>query len=231
MRIGYSPILIFRFLMNQLFEPYSVYTFVLLGFCLGFPLMLIRRKKNEKFSYLFVLSLVFSLVGIVSVLIFGTLEKIVEGKGFSVGAVSTYGLYLIGPFFLLLFKNRKQVFDGYACYVLPSLFLQRIRCIHSGCCQGTLIGSTGMRYPVREAEMVFYIGMLLFFLWKEKHSDIREGSLFPILMMSYGTFRFIEEFVREGTGLFHLAHVWSVLTILLGYSIYKELAKTKRSRG
>ena len=47
-------------------------------------------------------------------------------------------------------------------------------------------------------------------------------------MISYGAFRFINEFFRDnGSGLFHLAHLWSIITLIIGVCIYTELVQSK----
>ena len=173
---------------------------------------------------------VFSAVSTVSVLLFASFEKVIAGKGFSIGAVSTYGVYLFAPFILLAIwrTEREQIFDSYAVYVLPSLFLQRIRCLMNGCCGGTEMFAAGMHWPTREAELLFYAVMLYVLLKIYRRNTTPPGTLFPILMMSYGGFRFVEEFFREGSGLFHPAHLWSLISILVGYSIYIEIRKHKK---
>ena len=213
--------------MYAFFIKYSVYAAVMLGILAGIPLVKIVRKKSMSETVL--LCIAFSAVSMVSVLLFASFEKIIAGHGISMGAVSTYGVYIIAPVILLALyrRDRSSIFDAFALYVLPSLFLQRIRCLFNGCCGGIQIAQTGMHWPVREAELLFYAVMLVILL-RQFHNGAQPGILFPILMMSYGSFRFVEEFFREGNGLLHMAHLWSVLTILIGYSIYIEIRKHKK---
>ena len=62
-------------------------------------------------------------------------------------------------------------------------------------------------------------------IWKER----LQGRAYPVYMMCYGAFRFIIEFFREAdsAGLFHRAHLWAMITLLLGASIYAEMKTTK----
>ena len=220
--------------MYDLITRYSTYIAVVLGIVIGYPLIS-TRKYLKHFSKIqvFVLCVFFSIISVISVLLFASIEGVIVGKGFSIGAVSTYGLYLIAPILIAVVsfknKNKKNIFDRYAFYVLPSMVLQRIRCMISGCCYGKPFFNTTLKWPTREMEIVFYICMLLVFLKKE--NDLAQGSLFPLLMISYSSFRFIEEFMRDGPGLLHMAHMWSVIVLIIGLSIYAEFRQVKQSRG
>ena len=171
--------------------------------------------------------LFFSVASVASVLLFASFESILSGDGFRFGAVSTYGVYLIAPLFLfpVFRKNIRQEFDRFAVYVLPSLFLQRLKCLASGCCFGRQIPGTQLSWPVREIELAFYFFVLIWFFYRKKKKPIISGGMFPLLMAFYGATRFFLEFFRgdNGPGLFHLSHVWSVLSIILGLSIFIEL--------
>ena len=220
--------------MIEIITRYSTYIAVVLGLVTGYPLISTRGylKQYSKFQ-VFALCVFFSLISVISVLLFASVEGVIGGKQFSIGAVSTYGLYIIAPVILLVVfhggEKRKRIFDRYAFYVLPSMILQRIRCMIAGCCYGKHLFDTQLRWPTREMEILFYICMLCIFLKEEK--DLVQGSLFPLLMISYSSFRFIEEFVRDGSGLLHMAHMWSVIVLIIGLSIYAEFRQFKKSRG
>ncbi|MBR3356623.1 MAG: prolipoprotein diacylglyceryl transferase [Solobacterium sp.] len=214
--------------MIDLLMKYSVYGAVILGIQAGYPLMQYMQRRQTA-AALFRCA-VFSALSVISVLLFASFEKAVSGRGFSIGAVSTYGVYLFAPCLLYAVyrQDRRCIFDSYAVYVIPSQFLQRIRCLMNGCCGGTPIGSTGLHWPVREAELLFYAVMLFVLMKTFRKNGGFTGELFPVLMMSYGVFRFAEEFFREGNTLFHLAHLWSLISVLIGYSIYIEIRKHKK---
>lgn len=229
--------------MKEFIAENSTYAAVLAGFLLGIPAVRLSRNKGIKIPlYLDSLKcLAFSAFSVISVLLFASLEGLIGGKGFHVGAVSTYGAYLIAPLFLLLIfrKDRGLVFDDFAVYVPVSLLLQRIRCIINGCCIGKIMGSSGMRWPVREAEIVFYTVMLICFVAyrrksynasKSKYIGVK-GIMFPLLMICYGCLRFLLEFLRDNgkASLFHMAHIWSVLAVLTGLSIYIEIKRRSAS--
>ncbi len=206
------------------------YTAVFIGFLLGLPAVRasVRREKHHAVPSDALLCFIFSVFSVLSVLLFASLESLIGGKGFKFGAVSTYGVYFLAPLFLLLVyrKDRSYVFDCFAVYVPVSLILQRIRCIVSGCCYGKIINAEGFRWPVREAEIVFYAVMLFLLIHlRRKGSRKTRGDLFPLLMTAYGAVRFFIEFLRgdNGSGLFHIAHLWSLLAAAIGLSIYIEI--------
>ena len=238
-----------RFLisMGEFIKNNSTYIAVFAGFLLGLPAVRFAQAKEKRrpFGYDAVLCLAFSGISVLSVLLFASLEGLLGGKGFSFGAVSTYGAYLLAPVFLLLLfrKNRAEIFDSFAVYAPVSLLLQRIRCIISGCCYGRMIGGSAYRWPVREAEILFYAVFLVVCIWmlrEEGSAPARGkkggrrafGSLFPLLMIYYGTLRFFLQFARgdAGAGLFHIAHLWSVVCAAAGLSIYTELSKKRENK-
>lgn len=169
-------------------------------------------------------------------MLFAGIESLIAGEGFRFGAISTYGVYFICPVLLIFAakicqKDIRSVFDVFALYAMPSLFLIRCNCLLSGCCGGTEIPGTGLHWPTREAEMLFYVFMLIFLIRREKNGALK-GTAFPLLMIFYGGFRFIEEWFRaaSGAGMIHLAHLWSLIAIAIGCSVYFEL-KAGKDRG
>ena len=229
--------------MKDFIAENSTYVAVFAGFLLGIPAVRLSRGKGITIPLWrdALKCLAFSAFSVVSVLLFASVEGLLGGKGFRVGAVSTYGAYLFAPLFLLLIfkKDRGLVFDDFAVYVPVSLLLQRIRCIMNGCCIGKMIGSSGMRWPVREAEILFYTLMLICLILyrrkrygasKSKHLGVK-GTMFPFLMICYGCLRFLLEFLRDNgkASLFHIAHIWSALAVLIGLSIYIEIKRRSAS--
>lgn len=106
----------------------------------------------------------------------------------------------------------------------------RLHCFSAGCCEGIPLGS--IRWPIRQAELVFYVLFIIIFagkIVKEK----TYGQVYPLFLMMYGTLRFASEFVREEyttrVGMFHLAHIWSLIAITAGIIWYVLLLKHRRS--
>ena len=211
------------------FTQYSTYIFVLIGLIAGIPAVWIFRERAAVRSGLGVagLCLLYSLSSLFSALVFAKLEALIGGSTVGEGAVSTYGIYLIGPFILMLAakltrRNVAGVMDNFALYAMPSLFLMRCNCLFSGCCYGLPIGATGLSWPTRESEMIFYAAMFVIFWIMLKKNEI-PGQLFPLLMVSYGAFRFINQWFRDdGVAGMNISHWWSLLTILIGLWLFLE---------
>ena len=126
----------------------------------------------------------------------------------------------------------KEVFDVFTPCMIFTVMCARVNCIIAGCCQGAYIpGLNGIRFPTRELEILFYIVLLLCLCPRIVRGEAR-GRGYPIYMVGYGGFRFIVEFFRDaGTeALFHKGHLWAIITLLLGISIYAEINSKKSSK-
>jgi len=215
---------------------YTKYIALFLGILAGFPIVWQRRNRLGKINAFqtLLVCIAFSICSTISAMLFAGIESIISGHGFTVTSISTYGIYFICPLMLMLLAKVcnlriSNIFDIFALYALPSLFFLRCNCLISGCCGGKEIFDTGIHWPTREAELIFYIVMLIFLLKREK-KNVSGGTLFPLLMVSYGSFRFIEEWFRisSGAGAVHPAHIWSLIAAAIGLSIYFELQSPKR---
>ena len=196
--------------------------------------MLNRDRLRYKWYVSAPLALLHTIVGVASVLAFAQLEHI--GQPSAPGLMSLFGaIFFLPLFYFLLAKISKRrmadVFDTFTVSMAFTLLCARINCLFTGCCLGACIsGETGPRWPTREIEIVFYVVILTILiiriLKKKNH-----GEIYPLYMVSYGTFRFVIEFFREpgaGTPLFgvlHISHIWAILSILLGLSIYYEIQR------
>ena len=205
---------------------------VAVGLIVGFPLVW-KRRDHVGYDHLWQIALLcvsYSVICVLGATVFCGIERVLSGEAFRLGGVSTYGMYFFAPIpYLIAFKGprRAGMTDLLALYAVPSLFLQRVCCLIAGCCQGNLIPGTEMRWPTRELELVFYVLLFVYFLRKEKSETFIKGSLFPILMASYGAFRFLEEGFRDASGasFVHLAHLWSILALIVGISILVEMKR------
>ena len=211
------------------------YLAVAAGFLAGLPVLLLTRRtlpwKNTQKTVL--LALIYSGVSTLSALLFAFIEAVLSGQGASFGAISVYGVYLLAPLFLFLVFRLMQVpyrdgFDLFTLYVPPSIIIMRLNCLFSGCCIGTVIPGTSVRWPVREAEIIFYLLAFVCFLKSEKKTK-KAGRYFPLLLVSYGLFRFIIEWFRESESAsrLHLAHLWSLIAVTAGLSILFEINSLK----
>ena len=195
-----------------------------------FWLYRMRRQLQMKWYAVIAFSVLHTVCGVLSVKAFAFLET---GDA---GNMSLFGGVFFMPVLYFISakvskRNIKAVFDVFTPCMVFTVMCARVNCILSGCCRGLPIpGTNGMRFPTREAEIVFYLILLAVLcprIWKER----LQGRAYPVYMMCYGAFRFIIEFFRESdiSGLFHRAHLWALITLLLGVSIYAEM-KTSKSK-
>ncbi|MBO5797278.1 MAG: prolipoprotein diacylglyceryl transferase [Clostridia bacterium] len=186
-----------------------------------------RKRLGIKEPMAALLALVHTVVGVFSVKAFAFLES-GDFSGMSLyGAVFFLPLvYYIGA---KLTKRRvADVFDVFTFLTVFTLMLARINCLFGGCCLGKLVPwSDSVRWPTRELEIVFYV-VLLFWFGRLSKKPRHSGKLYPLYMLSYGAFRFVVEWFRESEnmwGFLHISHIWSLVAILVGASVYYKLSK------
>lgn len=200
-------------------------------------LSMVRKWLKMPLYAVFPIAVLHTLIGVLSVKIFAFLET-----GFnpdSLGNMSLFG----GVFFMPLVywagakltkRNLGLVCDLLTPCMIFTVMCARVNCILSGCCFGLPIpGMSGLRWPTREAELVFYL-VLLVLLVRKVWRGQTHGEIYPLYMASYGAFRFLVEFFRYqeySLGIFHLSHLWAAVSFAIGLSIYVELqAKGKKVR-
>ena len=193
-----------------------------------------REKLNMHWFPILIYSIIHTIFGVLCVTVFAFAEA-----GFNMDAVGNMSLYG-GVFFMpvlyfifakLFHKKTADVFDICTVCMIFTLMCARLNCLIAGCCLGNLIPGTTLRYPTREAEIAFYI-ILLIILGNKVKKTYTNGTIYPIYMIAYGVFRFITEGFRytDSSLLIHLGHIWSVVSLILGYSIYIEIKKKGRRR-
>ena len=179
-------------------------------------------------------SIFHTIFGILSVRLFAEIEVL---AGLSDGGkLSLFGgIYFMPIYYYFLTKILKrkaaQIFDVFAICIIFTLMCARVGCIISGCCQGRLIPGMDIHYPTREAEILFYI-VLLVVLSKRVLKGGTKGEIYPIYMIAYGIFRFFDEFfrARSNSTIVHPPHFWALLCLIIGVSIYIELKVTEEKR-
>lgn len=195
-------------------------------------LWIFRHRLQMPSSLIPVMSALNTAAGVVCVKLFAGLE--------TWGNPLESGQSLFGSIFLLpimyfigarLFRRPFcDVFDVFVMCTITTLIFARIACIVSGCCQGQFLpGSESLRWPTRELEIIFHIGLLIFFYIKNRKGT-QLGELWPLYMIAYGSFRFCEEWLRAGEvvfGPFHYGHIWAVLSVIIGSAVYLELREQR----
>lgn len=194
-----------------------------------------RERLHLRWLSVLLLSVLHTVLGVLSVKVFALFET---------GNFSNMSLFG-GVFFMPLFywgvaKLAKQktadVFDVFTICLVFTLMCARLNCIISGCCLGAHIpieGLTHLRFPTRELELLFYV-LLLSRLWRKVVTGSARGMIYPIYMISYGIFRFVTETLRfsdRTDSILHVSHLWALLSLGIGMSIYGELRKKEKKTG
>lgn len=194
-----------------------------------------RERLHLRWLSVLLLSVLHTVLGVLSVKVFALFET---------GDFSNMSLFG-GVFFMPLFywgvaKLAKQkaadVFDVFTICLVFTLMCARLNCIISGCCLGAHIpieGLTHLRFPTRELELLFYV-ILLSRLWRKVLSGSARGMIYPIYMIAYGIFRFVTETLRfsdRTNSILHVSHLWALLSLGIGISIYGELRKKEKKTG
>lgn len=194
-----------------------------------------RERLHLRWLSVLLLSVLHTVLGVLSVKVFALFET---------GNFSNMSLFG-GVFFMPLFywgvaKLAKQkaadVFDVFTICLVFTLMCARLNCMISGCCLGAHIPIQGLehlRFPTREMELVFYV-ILLSRLWRKVLSGSARGMIYPIYMISYGIFRFVTETLRfsdRTDSILHISHLWALLSLGIGISIYGELQGKKKKTG
>lgn len=194
-----------------------------------------RERLHLRWLSVLLLSVLHTVLGVLSVKVFALFET---------GNFSNMSLFG-GVFFMPLFywgvaKLAKQkaadVFDVFTICLVFTLMCARLNCMISGCCLGAHIpieGLTHLRFPTRELELLFYV-LLLSRLWRKVLSGSARGMIYPIYMISYGIFRFVTETLRvssRANSILHISHLWALLSLGIGISIYGELQKKEKKTG
>lgn len=194
-----------------------------------------RERLHLRWLSVLLLSVLHTVLGVLSVKVFALFET---------GNFSNMSLFG-GVFFMPLFywgvaKLAKQktadVFDVFTICLVFTLMCARLNCMISGCCLGAHIpieGLTHLCFPTRELELLFYV-ILLSQLWRKVLSGSARGMIYPIYMISYGIFRFVTETLRVSNrtdSILHISHLWALLSLGIGMSIYGELRKKEKKTG
>jgi len=203
----------------------------------GIWIMQYKEKLRIKEWLAFVLAILHMFCSV----LFAKAFAFMEGTA---GGMSLYGGHFGLPilFCLVAWMTKRNIADVCDVFTIPTIVTvtcARINCVFSGCCLGVIIpGTDGIRWPTRELELILYVVLYIFLRNKIGKSQYR-GKLYPIYMISYGTFRFIIEWFRETTNMVsfaHLSHIWSIVAIVIGslmlYLIDKKHTKDgKRTKG
>lgn len=180
-----------------------------------------RKQLRIKWYAALLLTILHVAYGVMSVKLFALAEAGFNAE--KAGNLSLFGAIFLMPlaYYLgakLFRRSVSTVFDVFTIPLVLTLFCARINCTITGCCLGKIIPGTQMRWPTREAELLFYAVFLAFVISRSLKGS-GKGRIYPLFMVAYGAFRAVIECFRENDaypGLFHLSHLWAFITLALG---------------
>lgn len=198
-------------------------------------LVLLRKRLDMPWYAAIPLAILSTVYGVLTAKVFAFLESGFNTDSF--GNMRLFGVVFFMPLAYWLGaklskRSYREVFDVFTPCIIFTVMCARINCIVSGCCIGLPIpGMNGVRFPTREAEILFYIILLICLCPRVLKGKYR-GQAYPIYMISYGAFRFVEEFFRSAdtSSVFHRAHIWALITLIIGISIYAEIKSETATR-
>lgn len=198
-------------------------------------LVLLRKRLDMPWYAAIPLAILSTVYGVLTAKVFAFLESGFNTDSF--GNMRLFGVVFFMPLAYWLGaklskRSYREVFDVFTPCMIFTVMCARINCIVSGCCIGLPIpGMNGVRFPTREAEILFYIILLICLCPRVLKGKYR-GQAYPIYMISYGAFRFVVEFFRSAdtSSVFHRAHIWALITLIIGISIYAEIKSETATR-
>ena len=222
--------------MKDLWDTYYVLIIILgVGTILSFVWIYFfnKNKLNLKWWGAIISVVAAVLVGVLALRFFALLES-----GFDVnksGRLSFFGGIFVLPLFAFVFSKIAKikmgdVLDAFTV-VLIILSFGRISCIVTGCCYGKYIGTSDIRYPTREIELVYdSIALIAFIILNLKKA--LKGKLYFIHLMGYGFLRFVIEFMRhsDNDSVLHIGHGWAILSFLIGLGFLIYLTVSEKSK-
>ena len=198
-------------------------------------LVLLRKRLDMPWYAAIPLAILSTVYGVLTAKVFAFLESGFNTDSF--GNMRLFGVVFFMPLAYWLGaklskRSYREVFDVFTPCIIFTVMCARINCIVSGCCIGLPIpGMNGVRFPTREAEILFYIILLICICPRVLKGKYR-GQAYPIYMISYGAFRFVVEFFRSAdtSSVFHSAHIWALIALIIGISIYAEIKSETATR-
>lgn len=190
-----------------------------------------RKRMQTNVVIVLLLALADTIFGVFCVKTFAIIEGF--GDPSVVGSMSLFGVVFFMPAgfgieSIITKIKLADIFDIYTPCMIFMLLCARLNCIFGGCCLGKHIsGTSGFRWPTRECEIMFDIALLIIF-GRKNFKNESDGKIYPIYMICYGIFRAIIEFFRVSgkyPGILHLAHIWALISLTIGFSIYIEIQK------
>lgn len=148
-------------------------------------------------------------------------------------------LYFTGKIFKIGFKVCCDYITPSTCIVYG---IARLGCIFAGCCYGYKADwgmysrSAGYRcIPVQlfEAITSLAIAMIMILLAKKRKYDPTKANLYPIMMILFGSTRFLWEFAADNKKvIFNISElaIWALITFIVGLFWLWSKTRTQKSQ-
>jgi membrane protein len=216
---------------------------VLLMFAIGIIICnfawLLSCKKKLSISWYaaLIIAILHDIVGYTAMRLLAIIE--VGGDISKAANMRLFGAVFLLPLFYYfgakLFKrNTAVVMDISAVCLTIGLIFGRFDCLVGGCCTGMRLPFGGLHWPLREIELIYY-GIFLLYYCPRIHQGKTHGEVYPVFMLTYGALRFVLEWFRveytTSIGALHLAHIWALVSFMIGLSIYGTLMEKRKRQG
>ncbi len=148
---------------------------------------------------------------------FGNVQEMANLRMYGIFFFDWIGILIVTK---IIKTDRPLFFDICAVSMVVCALLGRMDCFVKGCCYGVPFFGHSFRWPIREIELIANLLLLAYFIPKILKGKTH-GQVYPVCLIYYGMVRFILECFRvEGTPIgsngFHLAHIWSAISVLMG---------------
>lgn len=234
-------------LLKSIFGIKHAYFSMLLGAAVSVVVALLRRRN---YGLALAPALVFGIIfpfwaWLGTKFLFG-FEKVIVQKdllAFDPSGQSLYGGIAFTAIFVIIMsvilkKSKAALFDFVAPLGMIVVIGARLACFLSGCCGAPLryVGAKAFYLPVQLFEVVLDLLLLAFLLYLEQNKltwegenekgNLWNGNQALIVMLCYGTYRFVLEFFRDNPKFWlgmSLPQYYSIICIAIGvWGIYRR---------
>ena len=185
-------------MLAQFLTSYGYRFFIVISTSSMLILMLARRRRYElSIMQAIIYTLILFVTGCVGAKLLGFVQSgMRSNSGMSFfGAV--YLVFLVMPIVGMMFKLKPmESLDACAPCGAAMVGFMRFGCYCAGCCGGIPMGSSGMLWPTQLMEGFCDRAILCFLLFAEARGFAKNKG-YPLFLLSYGSIRFILEFVRD----------------------------------
>ncbi|MFZ2537857.1 MAG: prolipoprotein diacylglyceryl transferase family protein [Oscillospiraceae bacterium] len=205
---------------------FMILAFIVAAICYKLTAVKMDKEKNSYRTLIIIFALLGGILGAkLPIIIFNykllfqypeNISLLLSGKTIVGGLLGGFlGIFLLKKRLNIKMKTGNDI----AAPAALGMAIGRLGCFFAGCCYGiespkllgVNFGDGIYRYPTQLYELAFDLGLFLCFLYLKKRTELKPGILFRYLIISYLSFRFFLEFIRESD------------RIILGISYYQMI--------